>query len=307
MEIRERYIGALLGLAVGDALGVTLEFQAPGTFAQITDMTGGGPSQLKPGQWSDDTSMCLLLCESLLARNGHDPTDQLERYVRWYREGYLSSTGYCIDIGKTTRIALERFERDKSVMAANLSRSSGNGSIMRLAPVPLFYANSPDIAVAKSGESSLTTHASKECADACRFFGALVVGAVQGASKEDILSATNKLLATAHSCCRFHPEIVLLIQGSYKTKSPPDIKGSGYVVASLEAALWAFYHAESFEEGVLLAVNLGDDADTTGAIYGQLAGAYYGCSAIPAHWQDKIFHKQLICSYAEQLYEKTQV
>ena len=105
MELRDRYRGALLGLAVGDALGTTLEFKRPGSFAPITDMVGGGPFGLKPGQWTDDTSMALCLAESLVECRGFDPVDQLRRYCRWYREGHLSSTGRCFDIGNTTRAA----------------------------------------------------------------------------------------------------------------------------------------------------------------------------------------------------------
>ncbi len=111
MKKIERYRGSLLGLAVGDALGTTLEFKAPGTFKPIKDIVGGGPFHLKPGQWTDDTSMALCLAESLIEKNGFDPVDQLERYVRWYRQGHLSSTGKCFDIGGTVRSALSRFER----------------------------------------------------------------------------------------------------------------------------------------------------------------------------------------------------
>jgi ADP-ribosylglycohydrolase len=105
----ERYRGTLLGLAVGDAVGTTLEFKPPGSFAQIEDMVGGGPFHLAPGQWTDDTSMALCLAESLIEQQGFDPVDQLQRYVRWYHQGYMSSTGRCFDIGNTVRQALHSF------------------------------------------------------------------------------------------------------------------------------------------------------------------------------------------------------
>lgn len=111
MNLCDWYRGSLLGLAVGDALGTTLEFEHPGSFTPITDMVGGGPFGLKPGQWTDDTSMALRLAESLIECRGCDPVDQLRRYCRWYREGNLSSTGSCFDIGNTTRAALQRFEQ----------------------------------------------------------------------------------------------------------------------------------------------------------------------------------------------------
>jgi ADP-ribosylglycohydrolase len=144
MELRDRYRGCLLGLAVGDALGTTLEFKPPGTFEPITDMMGGGPFGLLPGQWTDDTSMALCLAESLIACRGFDPVDQLTRYCRWYREGHLSSTGRCFDIGNTVRAAVERFGRTGEPYPGPTDpRSAGNGSLMRLAPVPLFFAEHP--------------------------------------------------------------------------------------------------------------------------------------------------------------------
>ena len=102
-----RYRGSLLGLAVGDALGTTLEFKSPGTFTPITDMVGGGPFNLEPGEWTDDTSMALCLAESLIEKEKFDPIDQMQRYLKWDREGYLSSNGKCFDIGMTVRNVLE--------------------------------------------------------------------------------------------------------------------------------------------------------------------------------------------------------
>jgi len=304
MNLLDRYKGALMGLAVGDALGCTLEFRPPGSFVLLTDMVGGGPDNLPPGAWTDDTSACLLLSESLIQNDGFDLQDQLNRYLAWYRKGYLSSTGYCFGIGKTTQESIERFEKYQTLIASDNTSKSGNGSIMRLAAVPLFYARSPRIALLKSAESSLTTHGSKECVDSCHYFGALIVSAIQGKSKDDILSPNNEIIYSIKSLSDFHPSVIPVINGSYKLKSPPDIKGTGYVIQSLEAALWAFYNSKNFEEGVLKAANLGDDADTTGAVFGQLAGAYYGYQAIPKKWCDKIVFKEKILKYAERLHEK---
>ena len=169
METLERFRGSLLGLAVGDAVGTTLEFKPPGTFTPLTDMVGGGPFGLKPGQWTDDTSMALCLAESLIERRGFDPADQLSRYVRWYREGHHSSTSRCFDIGNATRAALAQFERTRKLYCGSTDpHSAGNGSIMRLAPVPLFFARRPREAIERSADSSRTTHAATSCVDACR-------------------------------------------------------------------------------------------------------------------------------------------
>ena len=304
MEQIERYRGCLLGLATGDAVGTTLEFNPPGTFEPLKDMVGGGLFHLKPGQWTDDTSMALCLAESLIECKGFDPVDQLKRYVRWYREGHLSSTGKCFDIGGTVRSALAKFEKThEPYCGATDPNSAGNGSIMRLAPVPLFYAKKPLEALEKSGESSRTTHGALAAIDACRYLGALIVGAINGASKEELLSDHFCPASGSWNKKPLTEEIDEIASGSFKRKNPPQIKGTGYVVKSLDAALWAFYNSKSFKEGCLMAVNLGDDADTTGAVYGQLAGAFYGEQGIPESWRSKLAHRSLIESFADQLFD----
>ena len=299
---RDRYRGCLIGLAVGDALGTTLEFKRPGTFKPIKDMVGGGPFGLKPGEWTDDTSMALCLAESLIECKGFNPADQIRRYSKWYREGYLSSNGRCFDIGNTVRQGLTRFERTGDPFSGSTDpQSAGNGSIMRLAPVPMFYARDPLQAIEKSGESSRTTHGAVAAVDACRYLGALIVGALNGTRKEDLLANHYSPVPGYWSQKPLVTEIDEIASGSFKQREPPEIQGTGYVVKSLEAALWAFYKSKSFEEGCLLAVNLGDDADTTGAVYGQLAGAFCGYKGIPAAWRIKIAYHQMIDSLAGNL------
>ena len=293
-----RYRGCLLGLAVGDALGTTLEFSPPGTFTPISDMIGGGPFGLKPGQWTDDTSMALCLAASLIERSGFDPIDQLDRYVRWWREGYLSSTGTCFDIGSTVRSALTQFMQTRASYPGSTDpRTAGNGSLMRLAPVVLYYARQPQQAIHFAAESSRTTHGALEAVDACRYFAALIIDALSGADKEELLSDQSDRWTAAPLA----PKIATIAARSFKHRQPPQIRGTGYVVDSLEAALWAFYHATDFREGALLAVNLGDDADTTGAVYGQLAGAFYGEDHIPAAWRDTIAQRELLLELADKL------
>jgi ADP-ribosylglycohydrolase len=303
MESIERYRGCLLGLAAGDALGTTLEFQPPGTFPPIDDIVGGGPFELKPGQWTDDTSMALCLAESLIECRSFDPKDQMERYVRWFRKGHLSSIGWCFDIGGTTTGALLRFMHDQNPYAGSTDpKSAGNGSIMRLAPVPMYHANRPAEGIAHASASSRTTHGALEAVDACRYLAGLLIGTLQGTSKEELLadhySPEPGLWREAPLC----PKIAAIASGSFRRREPPEIRGTGYVVDSLEAALWAFDRSKSFRDGALLAVNLGDDADTTGAVYGQLAGAFYGEHAIPLSWREGLAMRELIESYAEQLH-----
>ncbi|HEY8599167.1 MAG TPA: ADP-ribosylglycohydrolase family protein, partial [Thermomicrobiales bacterium] len=259
-----RYRGALLGLAAGDAVGTTVEFTTPGMFAPVTEMVGGGPFRLKAGQWTDDTSMALCLAESLIERRGFDPLDQLARYTRWYREGHLSSTGDYFDIGGATATALNRFARTgEPYCGSTAPRSAGNGSIMRLAPVPLAFAADPRAAIRLAGESSRTTHAAPTTIDGCRYLGALLVGAINGVPKAELLAPGYSPVPGYWAEEPLCPEIGAVAAGSFREKEPPAIRGSGYVVASLEAALWAFARSDSFAAGCLLAVNLGEDADTT--------------------------------------------
>ena len=302
MDPSSQYRGALLGLAVGDALGVTVEFQEPGTFKPVKDLVGGGVFQLLPGQWTDDTSMALCLAESLVECCNFDPADQMARYCRWYREGYLSSTGVAFDVGNTTRGALEQFLRTQEAYAGPTDpQSAGNGSLMRLAPVPLFFCGDPVQAIEKSGLSSRITHGALEAVDACRYFGGLLVGALQGRSKEALLKKHFCPVPDLWAREPLSPNVAEIAAGSYKYKNPPNIAASGYVVKTLEAALWAFFRSATFEEGALLAVNLGNDADSVGAVYGQIAGAYYGAEAIPKTWREKITRRERIELLADEL------
>jgi ADP-ribosylglycohydrolase len=299
----EHYRGSLLGLAVGDALGTTLEFTEPGTFTPIDDIVGDGPFNLLPGQWTDDTSLALCLAESLVECRGFDPHDQMERYLRWFREGYMSSTGECFDIGTTTSEALIRFERTGEPFSGlTSSGTAGNGSLMRLAPVPLFYAKTPQEAIRRAAESSKTTHGAFEAVDACRYLSALIIGALNGVEKHILLSDHYEPVPGIWREVLLTPRVANVASGSFKQFDPPVIRGTGHVVKSLEAALWAFDRANSFEDGLLRAVNLGEDADTTGAVYGQLAGAFYGERGIPKKWRSKVAYKDLIISLAERIY-----
>jgi len=304
MDSSDRYQGCLLGLAVGDAVGTTLEFKQPGTFEKIKDMIGGGPFRLEAGEWTDDTSMALCLAASLVECQGFNPADQMDRYLRWRDEGYMGVHGKFFDIGGTIATALSMYQRTGDPFSGPIApNTAGNGSLMRLAPVPMFYINNPEEAIEKSGESSRTTHGAQSAIDACRYFAGLLVGALTGKGKTDLLSKRYSPLPGYWGVHALDPSIDEIASGSYKVKHPPEIRGSGYVVKTLEAALWAFYRSDSFEEGCLLAVNLGEDADTTGAIFGQLAGAFYGRNRIPAPWLSRLAEREKIELYADRLYQ----
>ncbi len=293
MTILDKAQGCLVGLACGDAVGTTLEFKSPGSFEPISDMVGGGPFNLLPGQWTDDTSMALCLGHSLVDKKGFDAADQMNRYCNWFRHGYMSSNGVCFDIGITVTAALNRYLSTGDPFSGSTDeRSSGNGSLMRLAPIALFYRCTPDDLLKYAALSSQTTHASAECLDSCRYFAALLVTALSAHSKEQILATpyqadTSKLEA--------------IVSGDFLRKDYSQLIGSGYVIESLEAALWCFVRSSSFKEAILLAANLGNDADTTAAICGQLAGAYYGYDAIPLSWREQISAEPMIRQLAQDL------
>lgn len=251
--------------------------------------------------------MSLCLAESLIECQGFDPSDQMVRYLKWYREGYLSSTGTCFDIGNTIRAALTRFEEDgQPYQGSSDPFTAGNGSLMRLSPVPMFYASDIRLAIERSADSSRTTHAARTAIDACRHFNCLLVGALDGRSKSEILAPHFCSLDDYWIAFPLTPEVIGIANGSYKHRQPPKIRSTGYVVHSLEAALWAFFNTNSFREGCLAAVNLDDDADTTGAVYGQLAGSFYGVNEIPESWRSKLTFRELITSYADQIFIDSQ-
>lgn len=306
MKKLDRFRGALLGLATGDALGASVEFNPRGSFDPVTDMRGGGPFNLEPGEWTDDTSMALCLSESLLEKGGFDAGDQMNRYLRWQKEGHLSSNGRCFDIGRTVSAALRRYERTGEPFAESTDpRAAGNGSIMRLAPIPLFFHGKPGSIAEHAEFSSRTTHADIKCLDACRLLAAMIDLASSGAGKKELLSpARHQPYLRCRGLC---PEILEIQRGSYRMKLPSEIRGDGYVVNSFEAALWAFHQSVSFRDGALMAVNLGEDADTTGAVYGQLAGAYYGAGEIPAKWLSVLTRRDLIENFARQLYHPDRI
>ncbi len=295
MNDKDRFRGCLLGLAAGDAVGTSVEFSPRGSFEPVTDMTGGGPFHLKAGEWTDDTSMALCLGASLLETGGFDARDQAERYVRWWKEGYLSSNGRCFDIGITISGALSHFiESGEPFSGSTNPRRAGNGCIMRLAPVPMFFHPDENAAVYHSGESSRTTHQADECIDASRLFGLMIHKALSGGSKDEVLFGIDPELVDA-------PLIRAIAEGEYREKAESEIRGNGYVVNALEAALWCFINTDSFQAAILTAANLGDDADTTAAITGQIAGAFYGEEGIPAGWLEKLVMREKIGAMAEAL------
>jgi ADP-ribosyl-[dinitrogen reductase] hydrolase len=295
-RLRDRAIGCLVGLAVGDAVGTTLEFATRDRHAPLTDMIGGGPFDLRPGEWTDDTSMALCLADSLIANGDLDEADLMRRFLNWRLHGYNSHNGRCFDIGNTTSAALQRFEHTGKPFAGSTDPdTAGNGSIMRLAPVAIRHFGNRARAVDVARRRGATTHGAPAAVDGCALLASLLIDAITGVGPPDLLTPRAFL---------GHPDIAKVAKGSFLDRRRETISSSGYVVDTLEAALWCLKEAADFRGGVLIAANLGDDADTVAAVTGQLAGALWGETSIPDDWRRKLVWYDGIRSRAERLFER---
>jgi ADP-ribosyl-[dinitrogen reductase] hydrolase len=296
-ERKDKAFGSFFGLIVGDALGAAVEFKKRDSFKEVKGMRAGGPHGLDAGFWTDDTSMALCLAESL-TENQFELEDQLQRYLKWYRDGYLSSTGKCFDIGVNTARSLKYYEENKQ-LPPEKDRAAGNGSLMRLAPIPIYFRDDFAKAVKYSGEISLTTHNNQMAVDSCRYFGGLLQQFINARIEMEAFKI--KVLKDTAVDLALDERVIQAVNGALK-KNREQIKSDGFVINTLEASLWSFLNSDSFSEAVLLAVNLGDDADTVAAVTGQLAGAYYGYQTIPDKWLSKLADYNLLKEIAEKLY-----
>ncbi len=291
--ILDRASGALLGLAIGDAVGTTLEFKSRDSYPMLTDMIGGGPFGLKPGEWTDDTAMALALADSLAAHPNLDEADLMHRFVEWHEKGTYSCTGSCFDIGITTSQALSRWKRTGDPFAGSTDpQTAGNGSLMRLAPVAIRHWGNRALLRDVAARQSRTTHAAPEAVDACVAYAEALADAIEGARRSEVLRDRLEPYAGA---------VAAIMAGGWRGKRRKDIRASGYVAHSPEASIWSFARTDNFRDAILLAANLGEDADTTGAITGQLAGAFYGSDGLPRNWVDRVAWQPRIRAVAEGL------
>lgn len=298
-QARDRALGCLLGLAVGDAVGAAVEFKPRDGFPPLTDMIGGGPFNLQAGEWTGDTTMALCLAESLLATGTVDQEDFMLRLRGWLEHGENTVPGQCFDIGATTRAAIENFIATGFAASGRTDKNSaGNGSLVRLAPLAILAAGDHDRAEDLALRQSRATHAHQECLDACTLFVAQLLDALDGAGKD---------AATRQRVMSLVPKILFISAGEWREKPRGAIRSSGYVVHTLEAALWSVWQTDNFRDAVLTAANLGDDAKGVGAVAGQLAGALYGASAIPAEWLAKLAWRERIEKLATDLFDRGRV
>ena len=285
---RDRALGALLGLAVGDAVGAAIEFSPKPQFAVLDDMAQGGPHRLARGQWTDDTAMALALADSLALAPGLDPADLMRRFLDWRDTGAYSCTGTCFDVGNATSAALERFRRTGDPLAGSDDPdASGNGALMRLVPVAVRHWRDREALQAVAAVQTRTTHGSPATLAASAVFADLLADAIAGTSLPEVLAST----------------AAERIESGWRGLHRDGIEGSGWVVQSLQAAVWAVSRTSDFRSAVLLAANLGNDADTTAAIAGQLAGAIYGAAGIPPEWLEALAWRERLERAATSLFD----
>lgn len=295
--MRDRAVGIMLGLAVGDAVGTTLEFSHRDSYPRLTDMIGGGPFRLKPGEWTDDTSMALALGDSLLISNGLDEADLMRRFVAWRDDGEYSANGRCFDIGNTVSAALRRWQQTGNPVAGSVSpKTAGNGSLMRLGPIAVRFFRNRDAMRDAAARQSRTTHGARDAVDACVAYTELLADAINGWTRSAIMQPRDRLPYT--------DTINAIVGGSWRGLPRNKVRASGYVAHSLEASLWSVGSSGTFEQAVLAAANLGEDADTTAAIAGQLAGALHGAAGIPQRWLDRLAWENRIRAMANALFDQ---
>jgi ADP-ribosyl-[dinitrogen reductase] hydrolase len=296
--LRERFQGALLGLAVGDALAAHTQFRKPGSFAPVGDLLGGGPFDLPRGAWTDDTAMALLLAESLVESDGFDARDQVQRYARWQREGYGSATGQCVGIAANVARALATAQYKRQPFAGSHDpQQLDKDALSRVAPVVMFFFADVATAVARAVDAARITAQAPVVLDCVRLLAAMLHLALTGRDKPAILRPARETWFGPST----RPEVVAVFEGSYIVRQPPEITGGGHIVQALEAALWAFHSSDSYREGALLAANLGRDSDVVTAVYGALAGAHHGVSAIPGIWRNSLMKKELVMDTADRV------
>ncbi len=284
LSTSDRALGAIVGLAIGDALGAPVEFCRRDTFEPVTGMRAGGYFKLPAGAWTDDTAMALCLAESLIEQPELDQKDLLDRFCLWAEKGTNTSTGVCVGIGQNTLRVLGNYHRKGELFAPETrQKSDGNGAIMRLAPVVVRHWRNPSEAQRIAELQSRTTHYSDLSAAACEALAVILSSQINGVDWETASTPT----PAGH-----WPDAIKEISAEdWNGRDRESISSTGFVVHTLEAALWAVDTTSSFSSAVLKAVNLGDDADSVGAVAGQLAGARYGLSAIPQIWLDALIQK----------------
>lgn len=302
----EKVVGGILGVVIGDVVGLPVQFLARAKVKEnpVMDIRPWAEN-LPKGIWSDDSSLTLCLVESLCEKK-YDVKDIAQRFVRWYSEGYWTSFGKAFDIGGTTAAAMERLIDGIPPLEAGPSdiRSNGNGSLMRILPAVLYFAHLPNNKlIEKVCEVSKITHGHPRSLLGCCLYALMIKSLGTGDTPNEAYLALQTTAQDIFKGTVMQNELghyQRIIDGSLPQLKEDEIRSGGYVVETLEAALWSFLNTHTFKDAILKGVNLGDDADTTGAVCGGLAGVYYGKQAIPEEWLETIAKKDEIMTLSER-------
>lgn len=305
---REKVMGALLGVVVGDAVGMPVQFESREKRERrpVVDLEGWGCFNMAPGSWTDDSSLTLCLTESLVEA-GVDPEDAARRFVSWYDHGYWTPQGFSFDIGGGTAEAMENLKRGASALESGPAHlnANGNGSLMRIMPAALYLARKPEDEMMR-GIFLLSgiTHGHSLSRTACYLYGVMA---------KELLSGSDGMTAYRAMCGRkgelvdrglYAQAFERVLGGALNLVPRDEIRSSGYVIDSLEAALWCFLNQADYKETILSAVNLGEDTDTIAAIAGGLAGIRYGREGIPEEWIDSLVRRHDILDLFDRFADK---
>ena len=304
MNLENKLKSAILGLAVGDALGVPYEFISRDIIKNnpCIDMIGYGTHNKKAGTWSDDTSLTLCLLDNLNNKN-INYNDIMNSFTMWYDKGYYTADGDTFDVGITTRDAINNYKSGIDPIKCGLSDeySNGNGSLMRILPIAFYikkyfnsqlFENSEVINIIYNVSS--LTHSHKRSLIACVIYTAIALNLINDMNIEE---AINKALKDSFDYYKNEKEInnyKRISDSDFKNIQETKIESSGYVVHTFEASIWVLLNTSNYKDAVLKAVNFGDDTDTTAAVVGGLTGLYYYVDNIPSEWIDTLINKELI-------------
>jgi ADP-ribosyl-[dinitrogen reductase] hydrolase len=297
-RLRDRFHGALLGLACGDALAAPTQLARRGSFTPVGDLLGGGPYDLPRGAWTDDTAMALCLAESLVEIGRFDVRDQVARYLRWQKEGHLSATGQCLGISANVARALATAQwRRQAFPGSHDPKQLDADPLPRVAVAAMFYFADRTAAIHNAAESARVTCQAPDLLAACRLLGAMLHSALSGAPRPQVLAPA----LADWSRVPAQGRLADLAEGRYAAKVAEALKPAGDALDLLEAALWCFQRATSFRGAVLQAANLGGNSDTIAAVCGALAGAHFGIAALPAAWRAGLARRERIGELADGL------
>ena len=309
--IVRKVTGGILGLAIGDALGVPVEFSARETLQRfpVVDMREFGVHHQPRGTWSDDSSMAFCIAESLIEKKEIDLQDIANRFCRWYTESYMTPHGRVFDIGNTTQHVIGRLLRgtppEKS--GDDDENANGNGSLMRTLPLVFILKNEPDIEkrFAAVAAVSAITHAHPRSVIACFYYIEFALQLLDESDKFDIfykLQTTIGEFLDKKGFTKEKGKFSRLLEGDIHRLPEDSIRSTGYVLHTLEASIWCLLTSNTYAETVLKAVNLGSDTDTTGAVVGGLAGILYGETGIPDEWKAQLVKSEEIWEMGERLF-----